>query len=503
MPTTYAFDTTGTLLANRITGEQQIITAPNHRNFHFIVPTFAPFFATTLVITFRDTNNVVRTLVEGIDYLLSYQFLGASRACAKPIYGGISFLNLTLTGVVTLRYQTVGGIWTISPSQITTILSDSLRNPRVTSWELVTGTPTLFPVVDHQWNLVDLVGMNVVAQKVDDIATAISNAPAPTPASNLSELGNKDQIGLSNVDNFKTATAQEAIAGVSITRFMTPNGVKKAIQSFLTAFTDAATVLTSYALTTGAAMIGTSTGQTLADASLVVNNLAGLKALTVPNVVVGKTVYVHVLGELTIGDEKPGKFYWDATSNLPNDNINVVVPNSLPVNGRWINVEKDAWLTMSFIATQGQTIFNITKTPLAGRAPKIVVNKAVDLVHTVDFQVNAKQIVFSYPLKQGDIVDLVIQLKENKSNYDNSWIYGKFSVLGQSQTFTLTNSPRDPRELRVILNDITVLQYADDWTVSNNLLTISYPIENGDSVEIFSIASLPLLDMFDLRSRAF
>jgi hypothetical protein len=487
MPSTYAFDPTGILPANRITGEQQIITAPTHRNFHFIVPTFAPFFASSIIVSFRDTANVTRTLVEGIDYFNSYQYLGASRACALPIYGGISFLDLTLTGVITLAYNTLGGPWTISSSQITTILSDSIRNPRVTSWEMVSGIPTVFPVVDHQWNQQDLVGMSEVVAKVDLVATAISNRPAPASSFSLSNITNKDQIGLSNVDNFKTATDAESISGISLTRFMTPNGVKKAIQSFLTAFTDAATALAAFALPAGAASIGTQTGQTLAEATLTVGTMANLRALTAPTVATGKTIYVNVLGDVTIGDERPGRYYWVANSALVDDGVNVIVPNSTPVNGRWINVEKDSWLVTSFTATALQASYTLAKAPLAGKPPKVVVNKGVDLVHTVDFNINGKEIVFSYPLALNDTVDICVQLKENRANFDNSWVYGKFAVTGPSQTFTLTNNPRDPRELRIILNDFIILNYSDDWTITGNLVSISYPILNGDSIEIMSV----------------
>lgn len=227
---TYEFDPTGALLANKITGEQQILSASNGENHHFIVPTFAPFFSESLSISYRDAGNTVHPLVEGIDYHLGFQFIGASRACAKPIYGAISFLDLQLAGVVTLTYQTLGGQWALSMGAELAMLSDTLRNPRTATWEQVVNVPQVFPPVDHQWNLDDMVGMSEVVAALGGVASAIA-AAAPTDLQEQPNLfPTKDQLGLGNVDNFKTASDQESRLANSPTRFMTARGVGLALQ---------------------------------------------------------------------------------------------------------------------------------------------------------------------------------------------------------------------------------------------------------------------------------
>src|SRR5690606_976424 len=118
MPTTYPFDPTGTQSSNRITGEQHIITPVNYKDYSFIVPRLAPFFQTSLQITFRDQDDNTVALVEGVDWYLSHWFISASRACSKPIYGSISFLNRNLNGVITLSYNTLGGDWNIDEALI-------------------------------------------------------------------------------------------------------------------------------------------------------------------------------------------------------------------------------------------------------------------------------------------------------------------------------------------------------------------------------------------------
>jgi hypothetical protein len=230
MTTPYVFDPQGTLESNKITGEQHIITGVSHRDYHFIVPTYAPFFREGCVVIHKDIDNNIRTLVEGLDFYFGFQFIAASRSCAKPIYGGISFLNLELSGLITIEYQTVGGDWTIDPILINEILSNVAVNPRVISWEQVAAVPTLFPVVDHEWNLQDLVGMSEVVDSITGVIDVISTIPEPEPLVFVGTIATKETVGLGNVQNFGISTDQEAIDGASTTKYMTPRASYLAIQ---------------------------------------------------------------------------------------------------------------------------------------------------------------------------------------------------------------------------------------------------------------------------------
>jgi hypothetical protein len=172
----YPIDYVGNLPSNKIIGEQQILTPSNYRDYHTVVPKQAPFFSESLIVTFKGSDGVSRQLHEGIDYQCTHWFISASRACAKPIYGSITILDLTLSGVITLQsYQTLGGIWTQDASKIAQILADTLHNPRSTSWDVVVDMPVTFPPVDHQWDLQDLVGASAIVTALNDIANAIAN----------------------------------------------------------------------------------------------------------------------------------------------------------------------------------------------------------------------------------------------------------------------------------------------------------------------------------------
>ena len=203
--TSYPFDPSGKKISNKITGEQQVLTSANFRDYHFIVPKLGPFFGESLVVSFKSLTNEIRILTPGVDYLCTHWFLAASKACAVPLYGSISFLDLQLVGTVTLSYQTIGGIWVQNEAKIAEILADRLHNPRITSWDSVVDMPVSFPVIDHEWELQDLVGMSQVNATLNAIASAISSNQIDGFAAHVNA---KNPHGLTAVD-LDTLTATQ------------------------------------------------------------------------------------------------------------------------------------------------------------------------------------------------------------------------------------------------------------------------------------------------------
>lgn len=213
--TTYPIDYTGKLLSNKITGEQQILTAANFRDYHFIVPTLAPFFAESLKMSFRAINGTVRPLVAGVDYYCTHPFIAASRACASPIFGSISMLDTQLAGVVTLsEYQTLGGIWTQDEAKIAEILADRLHNPRITAWDVVTDMPVTFPPVDHEWDLQDLVGMNELSAKLSQIAVTLQQNQINGFSAHVNAI-NPHRVTAAQVGTYSSAQLDLMFAGLS------------------------------------------------------------------------------------------------------------------------------------------------------------------------------------------------------------------------------------------------------------------------------------------------
>lgn len=119
---TYPFDPTGHAASNKITGERQILTPPDWSDFYFILPTASPYYADSLTMKLIPSGKV---LVEGVDYNPSHRFYDASIQTAKPVYGSISFLDKTLSGVIEYGYQTLGGDWVINTQQRAQVLANT------------------------------------------------------------------------------------------------------------------------------------------------------------------------------------------------------------------------------------------------------------------------------------------------------------------------------------------------------------------------------------------
>ena len=134
-PNVYDLDPTGINPDNLIENEIQTITAVNNRNYHYIVPLFAPFFAESMQVEWRaGTSGAWTPLLFGIDYNFAYPYVGASLRTDKKLYGAVSFINLQLAGEIRfVKYQTVGGEFTLDQQKITEITANLVYNPVTTT----------------------------------------------------------------------------------------------------------------------------------------------------------------------------------------------------------------------------------------------------------------------------------------------------------------------------------------------------------------------------------
>lgn len=233
----YPFDPTGTAVTNRVPEEVHVITQENHRDFYFIIPKFAPFFAEGVSIFFTDVNGNYTPLTEGQDYYFGHHFLAASRAIGKQIYGSISFINKEFKGTMYFTYQTLGGMWTYDQSYLNQLMTNIISNPRIASWDSIVDLPATFPVIDHEWDLIDMVGMSHVVAGLFGIEEAIRNPEGGSGSQMMDHILNKEnphavtklQVGLGNVKDYDVATQLEAETGTATNKYMTPERVKQAI----------------------------------------------------------------------------------------------------------------------------------------------------------------------------------------------------------------------------------------------------------------------------------
>ncbi len=240
----YPFDPTGSLTSNVIPNERHVLSGVTDREFNFIVPKFAPFFRNNLRIRHLALG---RDLVEGVDYHLTHWFHAASHGVGRPVYGSITFLDRNLTGVVELRYQTIGGDWVYDEGTVLELMANRLMNPRITTWEQVVDLPFQFPVIDHEWDLDDLTGATEIVQKLDEITAAINAANDANGQSHVGDTNNphnvtKVQVGLGLVENLPLANIAEAVAGASNEVYVTPVRVRNFVEAYVTPLMEAHTL---------------------------------------------------------------------------------------------------------------------------------------------------------------------------------------------------------------------------------------------------------------------
>lgn len=227
MPTyTYPEDRTGALVSNRLVNEPHVITYDNTRDYHFILPVFAPFYASSVRVYKRVGASRLPTTY-GVDYHFGLHFVGASLSVAQEIYGAIVPLNITEDAVYEIEYQTLGGPWTLDLPGLTSAAADIAKNPRALSWEQLVNLPTMFSPTDHPWNFTDMVGQTDLVNAITQIAGAILNRSSDDTANHAKNLLNphntdKHQLDLGKVANFGPAGLIDAIGGQSPDTLITP-----------------------------------------------------------------------------------------------------------------------------------------------------------------------------------------------------------------------------------------------------------------------------------------
>ena len=136
---TYPEDRTGNRSSNIVRNEEHVLTPDNNRNYQFIIPKFAPFYADSVKL-FKSINGTLLELKNGLDYHFSLEYVSASLSTGKPVYGGISFIDLNISGTIVIQqYRTVGGNWTLNSQEMLEVIANIVFNPRRLTWDQISG----------------------------------------------------------------------------------------------------------------------------------------------------------------------------------------------------------------------------------------------------------------------------------------------------------------------------------------------------------------------------
>lgn len=232
---TYPFDPTGSATTNAVANERHVLSPPAWSDYYFIVPKYAPYFRDSLRVIHRPSGKL---LVEGKDYHCTHYFHAASHGVARRVYGSITMLDKTLTGVAEISYQTIGGDWILDASADLSRLTNTQLNPRITTWEQVVDVPYQFPPIDHEWDLENLKGVEAILPILEAMTEAIRESAGSDFQAHIKDVNNphkvtKDQVGLDQVQNLPLANIAEAQSGSLNTRYMTPVRTKNLIDFYV------------------------------------------------------------------------------------------------------------------------------------------------------------------------------------------------------------------------------------------------------------------------------
>ena len=254
---TPAFDPTETNSANQVPAELQVVVANYGSDLQFLVPSYAPFFADTFVLQYTDTNgDAQQTLAAGRDFFFAFPFIGASRACQKPVFGAIVVANNRLAGTFSLTYQSQGVVVNQALELLTTV------DPYVTAWEQVMDYPSTFPVITTPWDKPDGTSITdaiVAVLSLKDAVFAATTAAQVTTAQAIAHVFDMDnphgddavQIGLEDVTNLPAATNAQASDPTNATTYISPGQLRLAFAAGVPAAADtsAGTLMLNQGLT--------------------------------------------------------------------------------------------------------------------------------------------------------------------------------------------------------------------------------------------------------------
>lgn len=178
LPISLPYDATGIALANRITSEVHPIDEYSFLNYNLIVPNAGPIFLDGLTVTYTDGSGTTEIMVEGVDYVVALFYEAATRATTKPVYGGLLVINPFLIGTITLTYQSLGGSWIASRSQVVNSLLNNGYDPRVVLFDSVTGVLTAFPALAvTPMQPTDTIGLTALLAEMATVAATITKEP--------------------------------------------------------------------------------------------------------------------------------------------------------------------------------------------------------------------------------------------------------------------------------------------------------------------------------------
>lgn len=230
----YDLDTSGVSAHNRIQKERHTLPTYIPEKYRFIVPRNAPFFTMNYEVYLIDpSTNSKKKLERFTHYAESHPYAALTNQLQKQLCGSIMITDSSLTGTVSIEYNTIGGPFTIDDAKILEILANRATNPVTVDWSQVANVPDKFPAEIHYHPAENLGEYGELVNAVKNNTEAMINE------TNInSEVLNRhlkdsnphgitlEGLGAAHIRNTSIATDKEVEDGASILALVTAAALK-------------------------------------------------------------------------------------------------------------------------------------------------------------------------------------------------------------------------------------------------------------------------------------
>lgn len=209
----YPLDPTGVNPDNRVNGEVHSLST-NH--IRAIAPQFGPVYAESLIV-YDDTTN--RLLVRGEDYQCVELLQEATAKFGKEIIALILILDETVSSVVRISYQVLGGLYQNDSSAVINMWETYLLDNRTVDWVNVLNKPLQYPPTLHNHLLQDIWGFEPVVVALERIRNSIVLSDVPAFEALIAWVKSRTAV----------VTEQEIIDGTPSDKLLTWNRLQFAL----------------------------------------------------------------------------------------------------------------------------------------------------------------------------------------------------------------------------------------------------------------------------------
>jgi len=470
----YSLDVLGKTLQNKVIGEKHTLTPKtNPDDTLWIILENSPFHEWEFSMKYTPKTGPSRILQYGLDFDFCFQFLKASQSCNLPIYAGVKFVDVTLDGEVLVNYQAFGSDYSLTSAQRTQAYSTIKTDPSYMTWESAVKALGLTMewslVVDHPWSSVNVDVVRRAKEELEKAGLVVHLRPEflPTPEQ-AKFIPSADELGLGLVENYPMATVAESVLGNSEKLYLNPKGAN--------------------------ALVVDRVRTTLAE--------------------MGYQLPVKFAAGITFNDTKKTVVYDDVvyaarqsqvpfvTNGLFDAKKFVAINSNSPAH--WINFPTFKIGESPARNVLNQVVLDIPQDFTHRVRARAILNDTEELVYGIDFFIDNRKLSVEYPLRSGDRIRLSVKSTASKTADDRNY-YKVFKVASGVKDFQLSDFYYlTVDDLRVTVNDWYVLDPDQDYTINTSgVMSIVYPLELGDIIEVESLDNIPEMGKQQMRSILF